>query len=112
VSPVEVVQRQLDAYNARDLDRFVAEFADDVKVFRPPAPDPVITGKPALAAHYAANRFNLPNLHAELVGRLVMGNKVVDQERIAGIGPEIIDALAVYEVIEDRIRSIWFFSDK
>jgi len=34
------------------------------------------------------------------------------QERIAGVGPEIIDALAVYEVIEDRIASIWFFSDK
>jgi hypothetical protein len=32
------VQRQLDAYNARDLERFVAEYAEDVRVFRPPSP--------------------------------------------------------------------------
>lgn len=104
------VQRQLDAYNARDLDRFVAQYADDVQVFRPPAPEPVITGKSALAAHYAANRFNLPSLHAELVGRLVMGNKVIDQERISGVGPETVEAAAVYEVVGDRIQTVWFFS--
>ena len=34
---VDVVQRQVDAYNARDLERIVAEFSDGVQVFRPPA---------------------------------------------------------------------------
>jgi hypothetical protein len=76
-----VVQRQLDAYNARDLQRFVACYAEQVRVYRPPAAEPVLAGRDALAAHYAANRFHLPGLHAELVARLVMGNKVIDQER-------------------------------
>ena len=26
------VQRQLDAYNARDVERFAAEYADDIQV--------------------------------------------------------------------------------
>ncbi|MGE5666021.1 MAG: hypothetical protein ACM3ZD_05270, partial [Betaproteobacteria bacterium] len=36
------VQRQLDAYNARDLETFVAQYAEEVEVVRPPAPAPVL----------------------------------------------------------------------
>lgn len=110
MDPVAPVQRQLDAYNARDLSRFVAEYADDVRVFRPPNPDPVIAGREALARHYAANRFNLPGLHADVVNRMVLGNKVVDHEKIRGIEPGIVEAIAVYEVAGDRIAKVWFFS--
>jgi hypothetical protein len=105
-----VVQRQLDAYNARDLQRFVACYAEQVRVYRPPAAEPVLAGRDALAAHYAANRFHLPGLHAELVARLVMGNKVIDQERIVGLGDTPMDAAAVYEVGGDGlIAAVWFF---
>jgi hypothetical protein len=103
------VQRQLDAYNAHDLDRFVAEYADDVKVFRPPAAEPVLSGKAAFADHYARNRFTLPGLHADVVNRIVAGNKVVDHERIAGLGDGIVEAIAVYEIDGERIRTVWFF---
>lgn len=104
------VQRQLDAYNARDLEGFVAEYADDVRVFRPPGANPVLSGKPAFAAHYAANRFNLPALHARMESRIVCGNMVVDHERITGLEDQEVQALAVYEVIEGRIRTVWFYS--
>ena len=103
------VQRQLDAYNAHDLDRFVAEYADDVRVFRPPAVEPVLSGKAAFAEHYRRNRFTLPGLHAEVVNRIVAGNKVVDHERIAGLGDAIVEAIAVYEIEDDRIRTVWFY---
>jgi hypothetical protein len=110
MSPVEVaVQRQLDAYNARDLERFVAQYTDDVRVFRPPAPEPVLSGKAAFAEHYARNRFNLPELHARLVNRIVSGNIVVDQEHVTGVPGGAMDAVAVYEVVEGRIRTVWFF---
>lgn len=102
------VQRQLEAYNDHDLERFVAEYADDVKVFRPPNPEPVLVGKPAFAAHYAKNRFTLPDLHAELLGRMVSGNRVVDHERITGVAG-VSGAIAVYEVAEGKIRTAWFF---
>ena len=104
------VQRQLEAYNAHDLDKFVAEYADDVCVFRPPQNQPVISGKPAFAAHYSTNRFNLPNLKAEVVSRIVCGNKVIDHERITGLEERTIEVVAVYEVIDGRIRRVWFFS--
>lgn len=109
MNAVDVVQRQLEAYNARDLQRFIATFSDAVKVYRPPAPDPAITGKAALADFYAKQRFNLPGLRAEIVNRIVMGNKVIDHERIFGVRDQPFEASAVYEVSEGLIQSVWFF---
>jgi hypothetical protein len=105
----EPVQRQLDAYNARDLARFLAEYTDDVRVFRPPATEPVLSGKHAFGEHYAKHRFNLPNLHARLVNRIVSGNIVVDQEEITGLSDPVLAAVAVYEIVGDKIRTVWFF---
>ena len=107
--PEQPVQRQLDAYNARDLDRFLAEYCEDVQVFRPPAAEPVLSGKQAFGEHYARNRFNRPGLHAELVNRIVSGDIVVDQERITGLSESVVAAVAVYKVVAGRIRTVWFF---
>lgn len=109
-APEAVVARQLEAYNARDLARFVAEYHDDIRIFRPPATEPVIAGKPALAAYYATQRFNLPGLHADIVKRIAFGNKIIDHERISGVREHPFDVAAVYEVVAGRIASAWFYS--
>lgn len=106
---VDPVQRQLDAYNDRDLERFLAEYTEDIQVFRPPAVEPVLSGKQALGEHYAKNRFTLPNLHARLVNRMVLGEIVVDHEDISGLSEINIAAVAVYKVVEGRIQTVWFF---
>jgi hypothetical protein len=103
------VQRQLDAYNAHDLERFLAEYTDDVRVFRPPATEPVLSGKKAFGEHYAKNRFTLPDLHANLVNRIVSGNIVVDHEEVTGLSEPNLAAVAVYEVVGGKIRTVWFF---
>lgn len=110
MSPEQLAQEQLDAYNDRDLARFVACYAEDVQLYRPPAAEPFISGKAQLAAHYAANRFTLPALHAELRGRLVVGNKVFDHERVSGVRPEPFEVVAAYEVKDGLIAAAYFFS--
>lgn len=69
-----------------------------------------MSGKAALAAHYANNRFRLPGLHVELVNRMVSGVTVVDQERIVGL-PEggVVEAIAVHRVADGLITAAWFF---
>ena len=109
MSPADAVQRQLDAYNARDLERFVAEYSDTVRIFRPPATEPAICGKAGLAAYYAAHRFNLPGLRADLVHRIVIGERVIDHERIHGVREEAFEVVAVYRVVDGKIAEAWFF---
>jgi len=106
--PAGFAQRQLDAYNAHDLERFVAEYTEDVEVFVLPDAKPVSVGKAALAAHYRDNRFNLPELHATLVNRMVFGNKVIDQEIVHGVPGAPLDGAAIYEVTDKGISKVWF----
>ena len=109
MNPADPVQRQLEAYNAHDLQRFVAEYSDDVRVFVPPATEPVLAGKAAFAAHYASKRFNLPALHATVLSRMVSGSTVVDHERVVGLADEPVEAIAVYRVDDGRITTVWFY---
>ena len=105
---VAVVQRQLEAYNARDLDRFAAQYAEDIVVYRMPTDQPTTKGRQQLREVYR-QRFSATNLHAQILSRIVMGNKVIDHERIVGIRDVPIEAVAVYEVAEGLIRRAWFF---
>jgi hypothetical protein len=107
-NPVDVVQRQLEAYNARDLERFAATYSDDIAIYRMPATQPAILGKDQLRATYR-QRFASPHLHAEILSRIVLGSKVIDHERVTGIRDVPLEALAIYEVSEGLIRAVWFF---
>ena len=40
---------------------------------------------------------------------MIAGNKVVDHERIVGLGAEVVEAIAVYEVEDGLIKNVWFF---
>jgi hypothetical protein len=105
-----LVQRQLEAYNARDLEAFLANFSDDVEVLRPPQAEPALVGKAAFAHFYATQRFNRPGLHAEVVNRMVMGRIVIDHERISGVRDEPFEMAVVFEVADGLIRRTWAYA--
>ncbi len=109
--PAAVVQRQLDACNARDLDAILATYAADAQQFE--FPDKLLaTGTAALRERFAA-RFREPNLHAQLLNRTVMGHIVIDHEDVTRTFPEgrgKIQLVAIYEVQEGRIARAWFMS--
>ena len=105
-----LVQAQLEAYNRHDLASFVALFSDDVCIYRPPTTEPVIRGKAAFRDFYHNERLNLPHLHAEILNRMVVGNKVVDHERISGIRDEPFEVMVVFEVSDGLIQAMWSFA--
>ena len=110
MSSVDVVQRQVEAYNDRDLNRFVSAYSETITIFRMPAAEPTISGKVQLAEFYASQRFNLPGLRAEIVNRIVLGDKVIDHERIWGVRDAPIEIAAIYQVVGGLIERVWFFS--
>ena len=105
-SPAAVVQRQLDAYNARDLDALLATYAPDARQYEHPAT--LLASGHADMRERMAIRFREPNLHARLLQRVVMGNIVIDHERVTRTFPEgsgTVDMVAIYEVTDGRICS-------
>ena len=105
-SPETVVQRQLDAYNARDLDALLATYAPDARQYELPA-KLLATGHADMRPRFAL-RFEEPNLHAHLLQRAVMGNIVIDHETVSRTfadGPGKVDLVAIYEVVDGLIRS-------
>jgi hypothetical protein len=109
LSAADIVQRQVEAYNNRDLDAFVAAYSDGVEIFRMPAAEPALSGKKQLAEFYASQRFNIIGLKAEILNRIVSGNKVVDHERVHGLRSDPVELIAVYDVVDGFIRRVWFF---
>ena len=110
MNPETVVQRQLEAYNARDLQRFLAEYSDDVRVYRPPAVEPTSVGKAAFGEFYATQRFNHAGLRAELLNRMILGHKVIDHERIHGVREQPFEVAVVYDVVDGRIQCTWSYA--
>jgi hypothetical protein len=109
-SPEAIAQRQLDAYNARDLEAFVACYSADVELFRPPALEPALVGAAALRDYYARERFGHVGLRAELLHRAVVGATVIDHERIHGVRPTPFEVVVAYQIEGDRIRRAWAFA--
>jgi hypothetical protein len=86
MSPVAVVQAQLDAFDAKDLDALMATYAPDAQQFALHG-DLLAQGDAALRERYAV-RFAEPDLHARLITRTCMANLVVDAEIITRNFPE------------------------
>jgi len=109
MSPAEVVDKQLSAYNARDAARFASTYADDVHVFLMPNLKLAVRGRSALQLHYSNNFFSKEGLRAEVVSRVAVGNKVVDHEVTHGLAPNQVESVVVYEVADELIQAVWFF---
>jgi hypothetical protein len=107
--PIDIVQRQLDAYNARDLDTFAACFHDDIQMQELDATEPFADGMSDLREQFGDLFSRAPELHARLVNRIVQGLTVVDHESVLGMGTEDpVEAIAIYRVRDDKIAHVWF----
>ena len=108
-APEAIVQRQLDAYNARDLEALMGTYAEDAEQFEHPAKR-LANGANAIRERFVA-RFQEANLHAALLHRVVMGHVVIDHERVTRTfpeGPGQIELVAIYEVRDGRIARATF----
>jgi hypothetical protein len=101
------VQAQLDAYNARDLERFVACYTDDVTI-EDGAGNLQMQGHAAMRERYGPMFAQYPDLHCRLASRIRIGDYVVDEERITGRKPTEEHAVAIYRVESGLIAHVRF----
>lgn len=105
----DVIDAQLDAYNARDLERFVACYIPDV-VITNAAGGVMAKGHDAVRQMYGELFENSPQLAGRIANRIVVGNFVADHEEIEGFNlpgsPTSIQAIAVYQVTDGKISRV------
>ena len=110
MTPEVVVSIQIEAYNRRDLEAFLATYAHDVRIIETDGSKPPLIGIEALRERFEIKTFRIEGLHAEIRSRMVIGNKVIDHEITTWTGmPHPNECIAVYEVVNDLITACWFY---
>jgi len=108
ITPFDVAEAQLEAYNAQDLDAHCACFADDIVVADLNGAV-TISGIAAYRAKYQQVFADFPQNHAELRNRIVVGNVVIDHERVTRKpGGDAFEVAAIYTVSDAKIVRVDF----
>jgi len=107
MSPADVVQRQLEAYNAQDLDGFCVCFAKDCVIADL---NGAISqeGLGQIRERYAATFAQVPANKASIVSRMAVGDVVIDHEIVQRSRKLRIEAIAIYTVRDGLISRVDF----
>jgi hypothetical protein len=101
----QVVQQNLEAYNARDLNKFMSSFSEDIEMYN--FTDGKMTAKGLSEVRKIYQElFDLsPQLHSTILKRLVFDNKIIDYERIEGRrgSKTPVEMVLIYEVKNEKI---------
>lgn len=103
------VRDQLDAYNDKDIERFMRCWAENCEYCA--FPD-VLLAQGAMAVRQRhVQRFREPNLRGHLRARLVVGDIVIDHESVQRTLPDgaaTVEVVAIYLVRDGLIAKAWF----
>jgi len=103
--PADIIQKQLIAYNKRNIQVFIELFDDEAAFYRYGESTPFLKGKEKIKAYYSNLFKQSPSLNSEIQSRIIIGNKVIDHEIITGrMGdPKPVELILIFEVSEDKI---------
>lgn len=105
----DVIDAQVDAYFARDLERFVACYATEIVIVNAVG-EVLAQGHDGVRQMYGELFENSPQLAGQIVRRIVVGSYVADHEQIDGFNvpgsPTSIQAIAVYHVVNKKISRV------
>ena len=105
-TPVDVVQWQVNAYNARNLEAFAAAYSPNAKLYEYPN-QLLAAGRVEIRKRYERLFAETPALHVQILHRLGSGRTVIDQERVTGLGgSKTQDGFAIYEVADQAIQNV------
>jgi hypothetical protein len=101
------VEQQFDAYNDHDAKRMAKSFAP--VFYRGTLGDTLMRlSRDTLAAKMATFFARAPQVHAELVDRIVHGAFIIDREHVTGLpGGESSEWIMIYEVRDGQIVRNW-----
>ena len=105
MTPEQVVQQSLEAYNNRDIEKFMALFSDDIEMYNFNTGKLTAKGLQEVRKIYQ-DMFNVsPKLHSDILKRIVFDDKIIDHEYITGrMGSDTpLEIVLIYEVKAGKI---------
>jgi hypothetical protein len=106
-SPVELADQQLVAYNAHNLEAFLAPYAEGIEIYDLSTNKLQVKGKEAMRKRYSFLN-TVKTLYCNLINRVVQDNIVVDHEEIWVDNGRKFYGLAIYEMKDGKIVKVWF----
>jgi imidazolonepropionase-like amidohydrolase len=106
-SPEMLAQRQLNAYNARNIEAFLEPYAEDVEIYQLNG-ELLFSGKEEMRKRYSALFQESPDLLCKLKYREVYENIVIDHEKVRFSKDRIVEATAIYKVEDGKIKRVDF----
>ena len=97
-----VVVSAFDAYNERNLDKFLKLFAEDAEVTMFPNKS-LLKGKEAIAKNYNDLFTNTPDLEATLLTRQVKDNRVIDEMLVTRVRGKKGDKVSLLYEVENGL---------
>jgi len=103
-----LVQKQIDAYNAKNLDTFLDTFSKDVVFYN--FPKEVNFQGIAQVRETFGNLFkNNPDLYCTIEDRIVSGNTVIYHEKVQfKKGQPVLSFVVMYTVTNNKIAEVYF----
>jgi len=108
MTPEEVVQKQLEAYNSRNIEGFMNVIANNITFHDFSNGKITMQGYDACKEFYSHLFKASPALHSTILTRTVFGNRVIDHEQITGRNgnQEPLELVLIYEVVDEKISKI------
>ena len=105
---IDIAQKQLDAYNAQDLETYVSFFTGDCIVSGLNG-TPTEISRDAIKTRYAKAFAQFPENKAILKSRIAVGNTVIDHEKVVRApGGEEFEVIAIYSFRDGLIARVDF----
>lgn len=101
-----LVDKQLEAYNNRDIEAFLKVFDTNVKVYDYPNKLKYI-GNDAMRKRYTNFFKNTEDLNCKIVKRIEKDDMVIDEELVTANGAQF-SAVAIYEIKNGKIVTVTF----
>ncbi|HXZ64288.1 MAG TPA: nuclear transport factor 2 family protein [Streptosporangiaceae bacterium] len=109
----DVVDAQIEAYRARDVEQFLSHYAADASVVMFDGTVMFAT-KEAMRERYGQLFADSPDLQVTIASRVAAGEFVVDEEHLSGFHvadmPTELTAIAVYRVTAGKIARLMLLS--
>ena len=106
---MDISDKQLDAYNKKNLQAFMNCYSNDVKVFMLQSGQMITDGKDQLHSIMKDSFEKDKASKTTVMSKLVQGNLIINQEEITGHEQgKIIRTISIYEVNNDLIQKLWF----